>query len=304
MIQNVTIIGMGALGILYGDAFSKALGADHVRFLAQGARLERCQREGAVYNGVPCDFRFTDGSGGPAELLIFAVKEPALEEAIALAEPAVGEDTIILSVLNGVTSEERLSAAFGPGKVLYTVVQGMDAVRTGNAVTCHSQGVAYIGRPQEDYFDREEKVDLAVDLFRRAGLTVYKEEDVEHRMWCKFMLNVGVNQVCMAYECSYGAAQAPGEIRDTMIAAMQEARKVGACMGVLVTQKDLEEYLAVLDALDPQGMPSMRQDGLAGRPSEVESFAGTVLELAARFGMRAPVNRKLYDIIKEMETKC
>ena len=64
------------------------------------------------------------------------------------------------------------------------------------------------------------------------------------------------------------------------------------------------ETISVLDALDPEGMPSMRQDALAGRPSEVESFAGTVLALARRFGMRAPVNQKLYDIIKEMETKC
>ena len=123
-------------------------------------------------------------------------------------------------------------------------------------------------------------------------------------MWCKFMLNVGVNQACMAYQCNYGAAQVPGEVRDTMLAAMQEARKVGACMGVLVTQKDMEEYVAVLDALNPQGMPSMRQDGLAKRKSEVELFAGTVLALAKRFGMRAPVNQKLYDIIREMETNC
>lgn len=304
MIRSVTIIGMGALGILYGDAFSKALGPDKVRFLASGDRLARCRQADVTYNGEPCHFHISDGSDGPAELLLFAVKAPDLEEAIALAQPVVDEDTIILSLLNGVTSEETLSAAFGPAKVLYTVVQGMDAVRTGTALTCHSQGSAYIGRPQEDYFDREEKVQQAVDLFRRAGLTVYQEEDVEHRMWCKFMLNVGINQVCMAYQCSYGPAQVPGEIRDTMIAAMQEARKVGACQGILVTQRDLEEYLAVLDALDPEGMPSMRQDALAGRPSEVESFAGTVLALARRFGMRAPVNQKLYDIIKEMETKC
>lgn len=304
MIESVTIIGMGALGILYGDAFSKALGPGKVRFLADGERLQRCRQAEITYNGEPCRFTVSDGSDGPAELLIFAVKAPDLESAITLAQSVVSEDTIILSLLNGVTSEEQLSAAFGPAKVLYTVVQGMDAVRTGTALTCHSQGTVYIGRPQEDYFDREEKVNLAVDLFRRANLTVYKEPDVEHRMWCKFMLNVGINQVCMAYECSYGAAQVPGEIRDTMIAAMQEARKVGACMGVLVTQKDLEEYLNVLDALDPTGLPSMRQDALARRPSEVESFAGTVLELAERFGMRAPVNQKLYDIIKEMETKC
>ena len=87
-----------------------------------------------------------------------------------------------------------------------------------------------------------------------------------------------------------------------MIAAMNEARKVGACQGVLVTQKDLKEYVALMDSLDPKARPSMAQDGLAHRPSEVELFAGTVLELAEFYGMQAPANQKLYDRIKEMET--
>lgn len=125
MIEQVTIVGMGALGILYGDRLSRYLGADHVRFLAAGERLERYRREGAWCNGKKCAFQFSDGTDGEAQLLIFAVKAPALEEAIALAAPCVGGETVVLSVLNGVTSEETLSRAFGPEKVLYAVAQGM-----------------------------------------------------------------------------------------------------------------------------------------------------------------------------------
>lgn len=90
MIEQVTIVGMGALGILYGDRLSRYLGADHVRFLAAGERLERYRREGAWCNGKKCAFQFSDGTDGEAQLLIFAVKAPALEEAIALAAPCVG----------------------------------------------------------------------------------------------------------------------------------------------------------------------------------------------------------------------
>lgn len=90
MIEQVTIVGMGALGILYGDRLSRYLGADHVRFLAAGERLERYRREGAWCNGKKCAFQFSDGTDGEAQLLIFAVKAPALEEAIALAAPVWG----------------------------------------------------------------------------------------------------------------------------------------------------------------------------------------------------------------------
>ncbi|MBR2789089.1 MAG: hypothetical protein IKD70_00520, partial [Eggerthellaceae bacterium] len=58
-------------------------------------------------------------------------------------------------------------------------------------------------RSRKDYFDRGEKLAAAVEVFQRAGLPVVREDDILHRMWCKYMLNVGVNQVCMAYELDY-----------------------------------------------------------------------------------------------------
>ena len=219
-----------------------------------------------------------------------------------LAAPVVGEDTIILSALNGVESEEILALRFGWEKVLYMVTQGLDPMREDNRVLCAHRGTIHIGIPEEDYFDRSEKADLAVEVFQRAGLAVQREEDILHRIWCKFMLNVGVNQVCMAYETDYAGVQQPGEARETMIAAMNEVRKVSACQGVLLTQKDLQEYLAVVDSLTPASIPSMRQDGLARRKTEVEMFAGTVRTLADQYGMRVPVNETLHQKIKEMET--
>lgn len=303
MIETVTIVGAGALGTVVGDAMVKSLGPEKVRFLADGDRLDRCRVQGVLYNGERCDFRFSDGTEGePADLLIFAVKGPALEAAMDLAEPSVGPDTIILSLLNGISSEETLSLRFGWEKVLYTVTQGLDPVREGNTVVRKGDGTIFVGVPQEDYFDREEKLAETVAFLERVGLPVRREEDILHRMWCKFMLNVGVNQVCMAYETDYAGVQQPGEARETMIAAMNEVRKVSACQGVLLTQKDLQEYLAVVDSLTPASIPSMRQDGLARRKTEVEMFAGTVRTLADQYGMRVPVNETLHQKIKEMET--
>lgn len=303
MIETVTIVGAGALGTVVGDAMVKSLGPEKVRFLADGDRLARCREQGVIYNGEKCDFRFSDGTeGDAADLLIFAVKGPALEAAMDLAEPSVGPDTIILSLLNGISSEETLSLRFGWEKVLYTVTQGLDPVREGNTVVRKGDGTIFVGVPQEDYFDREEKLAETVAFLERVGLPVRREEDILHRMWCKFMLNVGVNQVCMAYETDYAGVQQPGEARETMIAAMNEVRKVSACQGVLLTQKDLQEYLAVVDSLTPASIPSMRQDGLARRKTEVEMFAGTVRTLADQYGMRVPVNETLHQKIKEMET--
>lgn len=127
------------------------------------------------------------------------------------------------------------------------------------------------------------------------------EEDILHRLWSKWMLNVGVNQVVMVREGTYGTVQKPGEARDLMIAAMREVIKIAEQEQIPVTETDLNEYLDLIDTLSPDGMPSMRQDGLAGRYSEVELFAGTVLEKAAKLGIDVPVNRYLYETVREME---
>lgn len=97
--------------------------------------------------------------------------------------------------------------------------------REDNRLTCTQEGTLFLGVPEEDYFDRGDKLEAVWSLFRQAGVDARKEADILHRMWCKFMLNVGVNQVCMAYACGYGGVQAPGPARDTMIAAMNEAAR-------------------------------------------------------------------------------
>ena len=86
-----------------------------------------------------------------------------------------------------------------------------------------------------------------------------------------------------------------------MKAAMREVISLAQKEGIQVTEKDLEVYVDLTDTLSPEGMPSMRQDGLAGRPTEVELFSGTVLRMAEKWGLDTPVNRELYRQVKAME---
>ena len=70
-----------------------------------------------------------------------------------------------------------------------------------------------------------------------------------------------------------------------------------------LTEKDLEGYVALIGTLDPEATPSMGQDRLNRRPSEVELFAGTVRRLAARHGLAVPANDFLYARVKEIEAE-
>lgn len=296
---SITIVGMGALGILYGDMFTEAFGKEAVTFLADEDRIEKYEKNGVFCNGRKCDFQMKP-EAEPSNLLIFAVKGTSLEEAVKLAEDAVMEDTVILSLLNGISSEEILAERLKKGHIIHCIAQGMDAVKLGNELTYAHKGELRIGTP-----DDAEKpyLNKAAEILSQAKIPHVVEEDILHRLWGKWMLNVGVNQVIMVTEGNYGTVQKPGEARDMMLAAMKEVLQLSKAAGTGVTQEDIDTYIALLDTLNPEGMPSMRQDGLSHRYSEVDFFAGTVIEKAEKYGIEVPVNRMLYDRVKAMEAE-
>lgn len=300
-IENVTIVGMGALGILYGDFFVKKMGRDRVTFVADEERTARFAKEGVYCNGEKCSFTMVEGGRqAAADLLIFAVKGNALRESARLAEKSVAEDTVILSLLNGISSEEILAEIFGPEHLIYTVAQGMDATKIGNKLKFSNLGELRIGVPDADP-RKLENLRRAKTFFDRMSLPYTEEEDIKKRMWSKWMLNVGCNQVIMVNEGTYRTIQEEGSGREMAKAAMREVIAVARAEGVHLGEEDLEGYMTLADTLDPDGMPSMRQDGLAKRYSEVDLFSGTVLAKAAKHGIDVPVNRELNRRIKEIE---
>ena len=295
--MKTVIVGMGALGILYGNRIAETLGKDAVTFLADEERVARYQKETFYCNGKECDFQITS-KPEVADLVIFAVKGTTLKEAMELSKDAVGEDTILLSVLNGISSEEMMAAYFEKGHIVHCIAQGMDAVKLGNELTYAHEGELRIGTPDlaDIYY-----VERAAKMLEMAGIPYVVEEDILHRLWGKWMLNVGVNQVVMVEEGTYDTIQKPGEARERMINAMKEVQKLSELAGTCVTMEDLEKYVALVDTLNPDGMPSMRQDGLLKRPSEVDFFAGAVIAKAKQYQMAVPVNEGLYAQVKAME---
>ena len=221
--------------------------------------------------------------------------------------PCVDSETTIISVLNGISSEEIIGERYGREKVICCIAQGMDAVKFGGTLSYSRFGELRIGilalgqAEKKPGITRQMRLKALEDFLGRAGIPYVTEPDIRYRLWGKFMLNVGVNQTCMAYETNYGGALAAGKAYDTMIGAMREVIRLANAEGVALTEKDMEEYIELLKTLSPEGMPSMRQDGLAHRLSEVELFSGTVRRLAARHGLEVPVNDWLYERICGME---
>lgn len=303
-IEQVAVVGMGALGILFGHFLTDAIGSDRVTFIADANRIERYKNSLITSNDTVCNFSFStpENYGRKPDLLIFAVKGTALKEALFMVRPLIGPDTIILSLINGIESETYIEDMTDhDAAVISCVAQGMDALRTDTSIHYTKLGYLCIGlkKNQRQWSDAYRRL---TDFFDSIRFPYRAEQDIEHRLWCKWMQNIGVNQIVMLEQSTFECIQRPGPARDRMIAAMREVVQLAALNDIVITEDDLNEYLSINDSLNPKGMPSMRQDGLARRYSEVELFSGALIRKAESVGMKAPINEQIYRDVKAIES--
>lgn len=298
-IQSVHIVGMGALGLLYGSLITRALGSGTVTYVMDDGRYARHAGKTHRINGEVMDFSVTRASEAtPADLVIVAVKGTGLAAALDTMATSVGSDTTIISVLNGISSEEIIAQRFGAERIVHTVAIAMDAMNFGGDLTYTKAGHLCLGVIDSAV---QPHLDRLTAFFDGAGVD-YVVEDIRRRMWSKFMVNVGINQVCMVYNTGYGGALATGsEARMTLIAAMREVILLANAEGIDLGEHDLREYLQILSVFPDDATPSMGQDRINRRLSEVELFAGTMIRLAQKHDLPVPANDFLYRRVREIE---
>ena len=305
MIKNVGAIGMGALGLLFGSRIHETLGDEHFCFLMDEEKEKKHRGDIYTINGEEKKFpketpeSFSERRETP-DLLLVSTKYMGLDSAGDLASKVAGPNTIIISLLNGITSEEILAEKLGRERILDCVAIGMDAMRDGTDLNYKNMGRLQIG---EAVSGQKEMLEALTAFFDKVNLPYELPEDIKKSMWVKFMMNVGINQACMVHDATYAEALAPGSIYEEMKAAMHEVMDIAKEEGIIITEEDYENSIAIFRTLNPTGYPSMSQDAVAKRKSEVDLFAGTVMKIAEKHGIPVPVNSKYYDVIKEKESK-
>lgn len=204
-------------------------------------------------------------------------------------EHIVGPNTLIASLCNGITSEQKIAERFGWEHTVLGICQGMDAVFLNGELTFTNTGEIRFGAAA----GTEPATVTAIDeLYTRCGIAHTVESDIAHRMWAKLMLNDGINQTCMAYGGTYGSATEPGsEQRRCFVSAMRETLAVANAEGIELTEADLTQMVHLIEGIDPAGMPSMAQDRVARRKTEVDEFAGTICRLAAKHDIQGAAKR-------------
>ena len=304
-IRSALIVGAGAVGSAIASILHKNE-PSLVSVLADPSRMARYKKDGFVINGKRLAFHLVSTSAPPppgeeSDLIILAVKCHHLSQAISDMAGFVGDNSLVISLLNGIDSEDELSAAFGRDKVPWAMILGIDAIREGNATNFSASGKIHFGDARNEKGAWSERVSRIAAFFDRTGVSYVVPEDMIRSLWYKFMINVGINQASAVLRAPYGIFQRIPSARSVMEAAMLELIAVSRAKGTGLVEADLGSWYTTLQGFSPESKTSMLQDVEAGRKTEVEAFAGTVIALGEETGVLTPVNRFLFDLIRTME---
>nr|WP_144364978.1 ketopantoate reductase family protein [Lacrimispora amygdalina] len=289
-IKKVTLIGLGAMGVFFAPRISEKLGADF-RILADGTRKERLERKGVTVNTI--NYRFPiitpDVEGDPADLVIIAVKGYDLEQAIRDIKNQVGKDTIILSVLNGVESEKQIAAVYGSEHLLYSYMRISIVMKDGKTEFDPRKGLIHFGDLKNDPKHYSGNVLAVKSLFDLCGIDYKIDADMLKGIWFKFMCNVAENMTCAMFGVPFGAFQKNDDANFFRHKAMWEVIRIANKLGIDIGQNEIDRQEHTLGRLPYENKPSTLQDLEAGKRTEVDMFAGTVVRLGKELGVETPV---------------
>lgn len=297
-IKKVILCGLGAIGTIYADKLEK-FDAENFKVLVDEARLERYKKNPIKFNGRQLNFDYILPSQEDfkADLIILATKFAGLKDAIKNIKNFVKEDTVILSLLNGVTSEDIIADVYGKDKMLYSYFIGHSSVRCGNSVTHDDVNTIVFGAEN----NLSENVVAVKTFFDKVGINYKIPDDIKRSMWLKFMLNVSANQPTAILRMTFGDMFENTHFMKFAENIMREVQSVAKAEGVLNTETMVDEALKHLKTMTPEGKTSMLQDVEAGRKTEVDMFAGTVIELGKKHGISTPYNKILSEMIGIIE---
>ena len=299
-IRSVKLIGLGAMGCFFAPRLEALLGGNF-KIIAKGERAKRLSEKGVIVNGKQYIFDIADENNADTDLIIIAVKGYSLEEALEDIKPYVGENTLIMCVINGVNSENRVRELYGEEHLIYSYMRVSIVMKDGVTNFDPSIGKVHFGDKKNVPGAYSENV-LAIQKLLEAATIPYEiDEDMIRGIWFKFSCNVGENMTCAMLNIPFGAFQISDSANYIRETGMREVIAIANKLGINLSEDDVIRQRDTLMGLPFENKPSTLQDIEAEKLTEVDMFAGEVVRLGEQYGVSTPLARVYLESIRAKE---
>ena len=299
-IRSAAILGAGAVGSYMIWGLSQADGIE-LSVIAEGERAQRLKTDGLTINSTVYRPKvLTPQEAHGTDLLIVSLKYNALPQAMDSIRTAVGENTIVMSLMNGVDSEELIAKEIGDSNIIYSVIK-VASQRSESGVRFDPETTIGIIFGELSAPFESERIKAIDELFSGTGLHYRHTEHIREEMWSKFRLNVCNNLPQAVLGAGVGCYRDSEQMKAISEGLKREIEAIAAAKGIDMSKA--AESSGHGSLVPPTARYSTLQDLDAKRHTEIDMFSGALMKMGKELGIPTPYNEYTYHIIKAMEEK-
>lgn len=302
--MKIAVLGAGAMGCLFAARLSAChdvtvIGRNAARMesvRAEGIRV--IEKDGSVLRGAPAAALPGDALG-VCDLVLVFVKAMATEAALEGIRSAIGPDTLLLTLQNGVGHEDVLSRFAPMENVLVGTTQHNASVREDGSIYHGGSGVTVIG----SLVGNNRAAEAVARAFEQAGFDMQASRDVRRAVWQKLMTNASLSALTGVFQMPMGFVTGSESAWTLCRMLIREAVAVAAADGVVFDAEEKIEEVRKVGVNGPMGITSICADLMHGRVTEVDTISGSVVRAARRLGLEAPHHEMMVLLIHAFEDK-
>lgn len=295
--MKISVMGAGAVGCYYGGMLARA--GHEVVMIARPEHAQAMQRHGLLLETQAFKEHVTvQASTDPASVqgsnaVLFCVKSTDTESAGAAIQPYLQNNTVVLSLQNGVDNAQRLSGLLAQPVIPAVVYVATEMASPGH-IRHHGRGELLLGPwPGSAVF---------VNMLSQAGIPTQVSNNVTGALWDKLIINCAFNALSAIPQMAYGRLmQSPG-VEQVMRDVVQECLLVAEAAGIVLTADPWAAVQRIAHTM-PTQRSSTAQDLARGKRSEIDHLNGYVVRMGRTLGVLTPANRVLHTLVKLLESQ-
>jgi len=313
--MKIVVVGPGAMGCLFAGLLAEA-GQEDIWLLDRNEQRAREIAENGlkiedVYDkSVPDCLRVVRAiSGvritanpqeiGVADLVLICVKSYDTEEASHSVSPAVGDDTTVLTLQNGLTNVEVISHVLGASRVIAGVTSHGATMLGSGRVRHAGVGRTIIGDPTGGMSPR---IEIIADILTSAGIQTKISRNIYDSIWTKLIINAAINPLTAITRLKNGELLEHDETRRLLSMAAEEAASIARSTQPSLSVDDSTSVVETVCKATSSNISSMLQDVLRERRTEIDAINGAIVDRAKKMGIESPINETLTYLVKGMES--
>ena len=302
--MRIAVMGAGAVGAYFGAKL--AIAGHDVAFIARGKHLAAMQKDGLTVNSSGGDLHIRSAhfsadteEVGKAHLILFCVKSYDTISAAELLEPMIGDNTIILSLQNGVDNGKKIAHLWGDERTLSGVVYIAAQIKAPAVIIYSAGGKIIFGQIDGAI---SAPANLVERTLSAAAISNELSTNIKRVQWSKLLWNAPFCAISCLARASMQQIVESEPLVQLALECMAEVKAAGLTRGVDLPSVLFDEAISFSRGLGGF-KASMLQDLEAGKPLEYEAFNGIVVKLLRQAGKAAPVNQSFYAVLEYLDRK-